>query len=142
MQTIGKYNVFKGISTALTVGTPIVSLASCSELFIHRSDTAISAAGVFAILFAILFLKDKLMENIKIPSPFVISLIGLVVISMLESIIYPMKIVFVTTAAVTCVDTFTFRSIYKRIERMLHEKIDSFKKFGFIFGTTEDVMGE
>ena len=66
MKTVAKYNTFKGISTLLTAGTPFISLLSCSELFVHRSETAISAAGVFAMLFAILFFKDKLLENFAI----------------------------------------------------------------------------
>jgi hypothetical protein len=139
---VGKYNLYKGLSTALTVGTPIVSLASCSELFVHRSETAISAAGVFAILFALLFFKDKLLENLKVPSPFIISIAGLIFIVMIESIIYPMKIVFITTAAITGVDSITFRTWYKKIEHELPEMADQFKHFGFIISKTEDVIGE
>ena len=142
MKAIAKYNLYKGLSTVMTVGTPIISLASCSELFIHRSNTAISAAGVFAILFALLFFKDKLMENIKIPSPFVISIIGLILISLIESIIYPMKIVFVTTVVITGIDTVTFRRMYKNLETTFPEKVNKFKQFGFIIGTTDNVMGE
>ena len=142
MKAVAKYNLYKGLSTAMTVGTPIISLASCSELFIHRSDTAISAAGVFAILFALLFFKDKLMENIKIPSPFVISIIGLILIALIESIIYPIKIVFATTVVITGVDTVTFRRMYKNLEITFPEKVNKFKRFGFIIGTTDNVMGE
>lgn len=142
MKKIAKYNLFKGLSTCLTLGTPIVTLASCSELFIHRSETAISAAGVFAILFSILFFKDKIMENIKIPSPFVISVIGLIIIVMLESIIYPMKIVFIATTVITCIDTFTFRRIYKNIEYDLPKDVDKYKHAGFIFATSKTVLGE
>lgn len=142
MTFVSKYNIFKGISTALTVGTPIISLASCSELFVHRSDTSISAAGIFAILFAILFLKDKIVENFKMPSPFIISVCGLIAISLIESIIYPLKIVFITTVVATGIDTLTFRRIYKNIERSLPENASKYFKFGFIFGKTDEIVGE
>lgn len=134
MNKIAKYNLYKGISTMMTVGTPIISLASCSEFFIHDSNTAISAGGVFALLFSILFLKDKLLENFKIPSPFVISVVGLILILMIESILYPIKIVFITTVVVTGVDMVTFRRMYKQLEYDLPENIEKFKRFGFIIG--------
>ena len=133
MTNVGKYNLFKGISTILTIGTPIASLMSCSELFVHRSDTAISVAGVCAVTFSIIFLKDKILENIKMPSPFIISLIGLILVSLVESIIYPLKIVFLTTMAVTGVDLVTFRRMYKNIENELDEATKNKFKFGFIF---------
>ena len=142
MRTVAKYNLFKGISTLLSAGTPIISLLSCSELFVHRPDTAISAAGVFAIMFSILVFKDKILENFKMPSPFVISVIGLIVICLIESIMYPLKIVFITTAVTTCVDTFTFRKMYKGLEYDFPENIEKFKRFGFIFSTTNRVFGE
>ena len=142
MKVVAKYNVFKGISTALTIGTPFVTLMSCSEFFVTRSETAVSAAGVFTFLFALLFLKDKILENFKIPSPFVISLIGLILIVVIESIIYPIKIVFLTTCLVTCVDTFTFRAIYKQMELNFTDDVKKFKKFGFIFGRSKDIIGD
>ena len=60
MKPIAKYNTYKGVSTVLTVGTPIITLACCSDMFVHRSETAISAAGMFGLLLAALLLKDKI----------------------------------------------------------------------------------
>ena len=142
MKLVGKYNLYKGISTLLTAGTPIVALASCSDLFVHRPDTAVSAAGVFAFLFAILFAKDKIAENFKIPSPFVISIVGLIAICMIESILYPLKIVFVSTIVSSGVDIVTFRQMYKSIENKYGESLNSYKRFGFVFAKTETVIGE
>ena len=142
MTKVAKYNVFKGVSTVLTVGTPILSLMSCSNLFIHRSDTAISAAGVFALIFALWFLKDKLAENFKLPSVFIASLIGLIAIVLVESIIYPMKVVFLSTVVVTGIDELTFKRIYKELEKTLPEAAETFKKLGFIFAKDEDLRGE
>ena len=50
MKTVAKYNICKGVSDVLTLGTPITTLLLCSDFFIHRSDTAISAAGIFVII--------------------------------------------------------------------------------------------
>lgn len=142
MKKIAKYNLFKGISTVLTVGAPIVTLASVSDLFIHRPDTAISAAGVFAILISLLFFKDKIAENFKIPSPFVICVITLILIVMIESIIQPIKIVCIVTLISTGIDTLLFKNIYKHIESSLPESVQSHKYFGFIFGKTDKLIGE
>lgn len=142
MKIVSKYNTTKAVSTLLTMGTPIVSLFSCSELYVHRSDTAISVAGVFAILLSILFFKDKIAENFKLPSPFVISVAGLAIILLIESIMDPLKIVFVSTIAATGVDAVTFRRIYKNIEKDLSESADKYKKLGFIIAKSSDITGE
>ena len=142
MKIVSKYNTTKAASTLLTMGTPIVSLFSCSELYVHRSDTAISVAGVFAILLSILFFKDKIAENFKLPSPFVISVAGLAIILLIESIMDPLKIVFVSTIAATGVDAVTFRRIYKNIEKDLSESADKYKKLGFIIAKSSDITGE
>ena len=63
MKPVAKYNTCKGVSTVLTVGTPIITLLCCGDMFVHKSSTAISAAGMFGILIAALFLKDKIAEN-------------------------------------------------------------------------------
>lgn len=139
MKFVSKYNTCKAVSTLLTVGTPVISLASCSDLYVHRSESAISAAGIFAILFAILFIKDKLFENFKIPSPFVISIVGLIVIVMIESIIDPLKTLFVSTVVATGVDTITFRHIYKTMESSMPESAKKFTHFGFIFTKSENI---
>ena len=142
MKTVGKYNLYKGVSTALTVGTPIGALLLCSDMFIHRSDTAISAAGVFAFLFALLFMKDKLMENFKMPSPLIISIAGLIIIIMIESILDPLKIVFVSTIASCGIDALTFRHLYKSIENEYESELKKYKHFGFVFGSTDKIIGD
>ena len=91
MKEVGKYNTFKGISTLLTMGTPIITLACCGDFFVDRPATAISAAGMFAILIALLLGKDKLAEKIKFQSAFIISAVVLVLIVVMENIILPMK---------------------------------------------------
>ena len=78
MKTVAKYNICKGVSTLLTMGTPIVTLACCGSFFRERSSTAISAAGLMVILISLLFAKDKIAENFKAPSAFAIAGIVLV----------------------------------------------------------------
>ena len=142
MKRIGKYNLYKGISTLLTLGTPIATLASCSDLFVHRSDTAVSAAGIFALLLTALFMKDKLAENLKVPSAFVLSGICLILLLMVESIIQPLKYVCITTLCVSGLDELTFKRLYKKIEAGLPDGTDTNKMFGFMFTTTYKALGE
>lgn len=139
MKDVGKYNTFKGISTVLTVGTPIITLFVNSKFFIQRSDSAISAAGVVAILIAAFFLKDKIAENFKLPSPFILSAILLVTILFIESILQPMKDVCIMTLIITGWDELTFKRIYKRIELLLPKSAAAYKQFGFIFAKTENL---
>ena len=136
MRTVLKYNSFKGVSTLLTLGTPIVSLLCCSDFFVHRADTAISAAGIFTILLMLLFFKDKILEHWKMPSAFVVALIMFIVIILLENIIVPIKYVCIATVASTAVDEFTFKRLYKNVELLLPKEAESFKHFGFLFTST------
>ena len=137
MKTVAKYNIFKGVSTLLTLGTPIVTLSCCSEFFVHRSDTAISAAGIFAILICILLFKDKLMERWKMPSAFVVSLAMLIVILLLENIIIPIKYVSIATVISTGADELTFQRLYKGVELQFPKEVESFKHLGFLFVSTD-----
>jgi hypothetical protein len=110
-------------------------------LFVHRSETAVSAAGVFAILFALLFFKDKFLENFKVPSPLIISICGLIILHLIENIIYPMKIVFWVTVVSTGVDELTFRRLYKGIEQTFTDGIHDYKRFGFLFTRSDTLTG-
>lgn len=142
MRAVSKYNTFKGVSTVLSVGTPIVTMACCGDFFIHRSDTAISAAGIFAILIAGLFFKDKLAEKFKSPSALVIAIIGLIFTCMVENIAYPIKCVCIATMCACGVDELTFKRWYKQIERAFPNCYTNYEHFGFIFAKTETVMAE
>jgi hypothetical protein len=137
MKRVCKYNLCKGISTLLTVGTPIITLCSCSELFVHRSDTAISAAGIFAILLTLLFAKDKIAENFKVPSAFVLSTVVFILLLMIESVMQPVKYVCIATMCTSGVDELTFKRFYKNIESLLPKEAMSYKYFGFIFSTSD-----
>lgn len=141
MKMVAKYNLFKGISTLATIGTPIITLLSCSDLFVHRSETAISAAGIFAILIMILLFKDKIAENFKLPSAFVLSTVMFVLILLVENIIVPIKYVALSTMIASGVDEISFKRIYKSIEVQLPE-VSQYKKFaGFLFTTTDKLTG-
>ena len=140
MKQVGKYNTFKGISTLLTIGTPIITLACCGDFFTERPATAISAAGVFAILIALLFAKDKLAEKIKTPSASILSAAVLVIIVVVENIILPMKYVCVATMIASGVDELTFKRMYKALEYKMPQSWQSYEHFGFIFARTQDIF--
>ena len=140
MKQVGKYNTFKGISTLLTMGTPIITLACCGDFFVERPATAISAAGVFAILIALLFAKDKLAEKIKSPSAFIISAAVLVIIVMVENILLPMKYVCIATMIASGVDELTFKRMYKALECKMPQCWQAYEHFGFIFAKTQDIF--
>lgn len=139
MKQVAKYNMFKGVSIALTIGTPIVTLACFGDFFIHRSDTAISAAGMFALFIVLLLFKDKLAENFKMPSAFIVSLSMFILLIMVEKIIMPMKYVCIATIIATGVDELTFKRFYKQIESILPQSVKAFKHAGFIFTTTKNL---
>lgn len=142
MKQVAKYNTFKGVSTALTFGTPLVTLACCWDMFVHRSETAISAAGVFAILIAALFFRDKIAEQFKAPSALVVSIVVFVLCVLLENIITPIKYVCVATFAATGVDEFTFKSWYKRLEHTFPAVAADYKHAGFVFTSSKKLFGE
>ena len=137
MKTVAKYNLFKAISTLCTLGAPIVTLLCCSDMFIHRSETAISAAGAFSILICILFLKDKIAENLKMPSAFIVSMVSLILILIIENIMVPIKTICIVTMITSGVDEITFKKWYKVIETTLPENVSAYKTAGFIFTTTK-----
>ena len=142
MKQVGKYNTFKGISTLLTMGTPIITLACCGDFFVERPATAISAAGVFAILIALLFAKDKLAEKIKTPSAFIISAAVLVIIVVVENILLPMKYVCIATMIASGVDELTFKRMYKALECKMPQCWQAYEHFAFIFAKTQDIFEE
>lgn len=141
MKLVAKYNTFKALSTLLTVGTPIVTLACCSSLFVHRSETAISAAGVFGLLIALLFCKDKIAENFKMPSAFVLSLVLLILIVLLEKILLPIKYTCITSMLMCGIDEVSFKRLYKMEECKLPTEAFNYKHVGFIFTTTDKLLG-
>lgn len=142
MKQVAKYNTFKGVSTVLTFGTPLVTLACCGDMFVHRSETAISAAGVFAILIAALFFRDKIAEQFKAPSALVVSIAVFVLCILLENIITPIKYVCVATFAATGVDEFTFKSWYKKLERAFPAAALDYKHVGFVFASSKKLFEE
>lgn len=139
MKTVGKYNLFKALSTVATVGTPIITLSCCSDLFIHRPETSISAAGMLAIFIALLFAKDKIAENLKMPSAAVVSLISLILIVMIENLLIPMKAVCIATLITSGIDEFTFKRFYKSLESELPGTANKYKYFGFLFCKTDNL---
>lgn len=139
MKSVAKYNIFKGISTLLTVGTPVVTLACCGDFVVHRTDTALSAAGVIAIIFSAYLLKDKIAENFK-PPLWAICLIGIVLIEIVKSIVMPVEIVLIATAAATGLDTVTFNKFCKQMYKCFPESVETKTYFGFVFTNTKSLL--
>ena len=139
MKPVAKYNTCKGISTVLTLGTPITTLAICGAEIVTPAGK-ISFAGAMVILITLLFAKDKLAENFKVPSAFVVSIVGLMLILLVENILVPIKAVFIATMITSGIDELTFKSFYKQIEALLPEQAKVFKKFGFIFASSEKIL--
>ena len=141
MKPVAKYNSCKAMSTMLTIGSPIITLASCSDLFVHKSGTAISAAGMFAILIALLFAKDKIAENFKMPSALVVAITGFVLVTIVENLLAPVKMVCIVTMITAGVDELTFKQWYKSAQALLPDRAEVYKKFGFIFTTSGKLEG-
>ena len=142
MGNVAKYNICKSISTFCTVGSPIITLACCSDLFVHKTGTSLSAAGIFAVLLTILFAKDKIAENIKMPSAFVLALVIYIAILIVEKILTPVKTVCIVTMITSGIDELTFKRFYKNLESLLPESANLYKHFGFIFTTSSKIGGK
>lgn len=134
-----KYNIFKGVSTLLTVGTPLTVLALNGELIRQRPATAMSAAGIFAVIISLLFFKDKIAENWKMPSAAVLAGIVFIFLEMVEAIIGPMKDVCICTALICGIDELTFKHFFKIEAIKMGDAADAYKHFGFIFARTDTV---
>ncbi len=142
MKEVAKYNLFKTMSLILTIGAPLITAITYSDFIVYDSSASISMAGVIAILFSALFLKDKIAENLKLPSPFVAATVLFITIQVIKSIIIPMETICGVTMLICGIDQLTFRRIYKRIELLLPEKVKAYKHFGFIFCKTDELKGE
>ena len=140
MKQVAKYNTYKAVSTVLTVGTPIATLACCGDFFIHRSDTAISAAAVFAFLISMLFVKDKMMEFLKSPSGLKVAVIGFVACIILQNLLIPLTWVFGMTIASTAVDELTFKRLYNKLLLNMPLSYKNYEHFGFIFCKTDKLL--
>lgn len=136
MKSVTKYNTCKGVSTLLTMCTPIISLiVSGIEIVSPAGKMSVTACLIFLI--ALLFMKDKIAENVKMPSALVLSIILFVLIIIIENILIPLKGILIATMVACGIDELTFKRIYKQVELSLPEQTKIFKHFGFIFTTTE-----
>lgn len=141
MKQVAKYNLCKGISTLLTAGTPITAMLLSSDMFVHRPDTAISSVAVFAFILTAVLFKDKIIEKWKAPSALIISAGMLVILSVVESIIVPLKYICIATTIACGIDEVSFKRIYKRTEMLMGDKANAYKYLGFIFAKSETLEG-
>lgn len=138
MGSVAKYNVTKGISTIATIGTPIIGLV-CSSIEMVTPAGKMSITACITCLIVLLFIKDKIAENLKLPSAFITSAIIFALIIMVENILVPLKSILLACMIVSGIDELTFKRIYKQLELLMPEKVSAFKKVGFIFTTTKNL---
>lgn len=146
MKPVLKYNILKCISLLLTVGTPSVTMIVLNTVMADSPAGAISIVTILSLLFSCIFLKDKIAENLKMPSPLVLVIILLGIIFLLESILLLAKYTCVITAIMCGVDELTFKNWYKRLEKGFAKdypnvNVNDSKKFGFIISTSKKLFG-
>lgn len=142
MGEVGKYNLFKGLSMFITCIPTLIVCFSHSDAIVKDGGASISFAAMIGILIAILFLKNKIAENFKIPSPFIIATVLFVTITVIEKILLPVKFTCLTVMIVCGIDELSFKRIYKRIELLLPEKREVYKHLGFYICKTETLLGK
>lgn len=141
---VAKYNIYKAISTLLTVGTPMATLLACGDSFLQSPKSTVSAAGVFMLLFSVLLFKDKVLEHFKMPSATIIALVILILVMLIENILAPIKIMCIMTIAASGIDKLTFDPMYHAIEKAMGDEAQIYKHFGFLFckSTTVEALRE
>lgn len=139
MKSVAKYNICKAVSTVLTVGTPIITLACNGDIIVESSGKSMSAAAVFAFLLSLIFVKDKLLEFIKSPTALKVAIIGFVFCVVVGDLIDTLKIVFALTIAASVVDELTFKKIYTSLTYNFPENYKQYEKFGFLFTTSDNL---
>lgn len=139
MTNVAKYNTCKAVSSVLTVGTPIVTLIATGESFVSKPSASVSAAGIIAILISALFFKDKLAENFKAPSAFIVSACVFGLILLVENLLMPMKIVCIASMISSGIDEVSFKRMYKEAEALMPKKADAYKHLGYFITTQQKV---
>ena len=140
MSNVAKYNLFKFLSMLIT-SIPIIAVTFYySDVIVQSSGASVSVTGIVAILLIGLFFKNKIAENFKIPSPFIISAALFVTILLVEQVLLPAKYTCLTAMLACGVDELTFKNVYKRVELLLPDKKKAYKHFGFYFCRTSTLM--
>lgn len=142
MKEIGKYNLFKSLSLLFTLGPTSFMIYLFKDVIVKDSNASISVAGMIGILFAVLFLKNKIAENFKLPSPFIVATALFVIIVLIESVLIPAKYTCLVVMISCGIDEISFKRIYQRIEMLLPEKRNAYKHLGFYFCKTETIIGD
>lgn len=131
MKEVFKYNLFKSLSLVITCLPSFAVTAYYGDFIIRDSKATVSFAGVISILIALLFLKNKIAENFKVPSPFVIACILFFLTLLIEPILVQVRITCLVIMISCGIDELTFKRIYKSIEALMPDKAKAYKHFGF-----------
>lgn len=131
MKKVFKYNLFKSLSLLVTCVPSFLVTAYYGDFIIRDSKATISFAGVMSILVAVLFLKNKIAENFKVPSPFIVACVLFFLTILIEHILLQVKMTCLVIMISTGIDELSFKRIYKSIEVLMPEKIKAYKHLGF-----------
>lgn len=142
MREVGKYNLFKGLSMLITCIPTLAVAFSYGDVIVKDVGASMSLAAIIGIFFAALFLKNKIAENFKIPSTFVIATALFIIVVLVEKILLPVKSTCLTVMIACGIDELSFKRIYKRIELKLPENREVYKHFGFYICKTETLLGK
>lgn len=141
MGKVAKYNINKGVSTLLTIGTPLVSLA-CSSVEVITPAGKMSITACIVLLVTLLFLKDKLAENLKMPSAFIVSTVLFGLILVIEHILVPLKSILLACMIASGIDEITFKRFYKNLEITMPANVTNYKYVGFIFTSSKKLYSK
>lgn len=141
MKEVGKYNLFKALSILISCVPTLVVGFSYGESIVKDSSASISLVAVIGIIIAALCLKNKIAENLKLPSAFIVSTVIFVLILVIEKILLPVKFTCLACMISCGIDELSFKRIYTRLELLFPEKAKFYKHFGFYICKSEK-LGE
>lgn len=131
MNKIAKYNVFKLLSILITCVPVLIVTSRYTDFIVYSSGATMSFTAIIGVFIAGLFLKNKIIENFKVPSPFMVSAILFVIILLIEEILIPAKAICLTSMIACGIDEISFKRIYKRIELLLPDNAKAHRFLGF-----------
>ena len=140
MKQVAKYNLFKLLSVLITcIPTLLVSYHFTKDI-VKDPGQSISLAGVIGIIVVAAFMKDKIAENFKMPSPFIVSTIIFIFVIVIEKILVGVKFTCLSAMIFCAIDELIFKRIYKRLDMLMPENKEVYKHFGFYFCKTETLF--
>lgn len=142
MKIVSKYNLFKALSILETCVPSLLVALSYKDSVVSSSGASISFVGIIGVLMALLFFKDKIAENFKMPSPFIVASILFLIIILIENLLIPVKFTCLVVMISCGIDELTFKRIYKKIEYQMPDKSEAHKFMGFYTCKSDTLLGD